>query len=154
MIVRWLGAYGRTRADSFEQMIQQMASFEKGVKRQVAAECLRKGRSYLSAHIKVGLLVDEGRTTFVKGFIRDAYTRVEPDGTLRHTSPQAKAIRCRDRFVAAVQKCTCPTTYSEVVLDYPKYSRVILKKSGGEYAQRIANALAEELGVPVQVIRG
>lgn len=75
--VRWLGAFG-SGSD-----LNEAADWEQSqIERQVAAEPLWRGRSFLG-HAKIGLVVDHQASRFHAGWLVDAWTEKQDDGTLR-----------------------------------------------------------------------
>ena len=95
--VRWLGAFGK-QADVLTSARWELSQQD----REVAVEPLWKGQTQL--HAGVGLVVDHVDSSFVKGYLHDAFTTVDENGRLRGTRLSQKGgkngIRSIDRFLA------------------------------------------------------
>ena len=149
--VRWLGAFGETRR---VHTLSESARWEvSNTSRQVAVEPLIKGKS-LIRHVLIGLVIDHEQSQFVKGFINDAYTIIEKDGTLKNT--RFKAYRNIDRYLKAVNQKN-DFWHGEAVFDIPKYSAVVFDRTNchsGRIApiQEKAKKLANELGLKLVII--
>lgn len=148
--VRWLGAFGRGSS------LAEAVTFEtKKVSRQVAAEPLFRGRS-LIPHAKIGLVIDESRSVFVRGWICDAWTIPNDSGVLRPRESPRKTgnvpFRDKDRFLAAFQRET-RTDHGEAVFDSVVYNAVVVKSTATAHGLARAEKLAITLGLPLKRLR-
>ena len=80
--VRWLGAYcsKSVSADLVGAALWEVSQAD----REVACEPLLKGRSLVlseQARVHVGLIPCMDKTIFVRGYLRDAFTKTDEDGT-------------------------------------------------------------------------
>lgn len=149
--VRWLGAFG-SGSD-----LNEAADWEQSqIERQVAAEPLWRGRSFLG-HAKIGLVVDHQASRFHAGWLVDAWTEKQDDGTLRPRyaprSRQGKKFKEINRFLAAWsadRKGAC--RHGEVVFDSPIYCAVVVKSTATERGVSRAARLAARLNLPLKVL--
>ena len=148
--VRWLGAF----REKGKYTLLESAQFEKGNKtRQVAVEPLLKGKSLITQAV-IGLELDHESSQFVVGFLHDAWTEVDPDGTLRNT--RNKGFRDMNRFLAAHAKKKPFECHGEAVFDLPIYKAVVLDLSSRTDVDRLkkmASNLAKELNLPLKIIK-
>lgn len=148
--VRWLGAFGQgtSLTDAAEWEQSQTA-------RQVAAEPLHKGRSLIS-HTRIGLVVDHEASRFHAGWLTDAWTSVQADGTLRAKylprTRQGKKFRDMDRLLAAWSAVKNPIRHAEAVFDSVTYSAVAVKATATDHGKNRAARLAARLNLPLRVL--
>lgn len=148
--VRWLGAFG-SGTSLFEAAGWELSQIE----RQVAAEPLHHGRSLIT-HAKIGLVIDHQVSRFHAGWLVDAYTKLGDDGTLRPKYKprmrQGKRFKDMDRFLAAWSAVKNPSGHAEVIFDAPHYCAVAVKSTATERGRRRAQRLADQLGMPLEVL--
>ncbi len=157
MLVRWLGAYGKgsTLADALSYELT-------AVTREVAAELILSysGAGYRSAlksdRVKIGLEVEV--TAFRRGFVGDAWTRVEGDRLLQS---YRKPIKDLDRLVKARiahhKMCnsegwvSSADRYAECVC-VPHYTAIIIAGSITAQAQAVIEEIAMRHQMEVKYI--
>lgn len=150
--VRWLGAFGSGSS------LSEAAAWELSqTARQVAVEPLHRGRSLLG-HAKIGLVIDHEASRFHAGWLKDAWTVPQDDGTLRAKyrprDRQGRKFRNMDRFLAAWSAVKDPSMHGEVVFDAPTYRAVVVKSTATERGIRRARRLASRLNLPLEVLAG
>ena len=147
--VRWLGAF-RVSAGLKDSALWEMSQTD----RQVAAEPLHKGQS-LIANSKIGLALAE-TSRFHAGWLVDAWTEVQQDGTLRAKykpcNRQGKKFRDKDRFLAAWNAVKNPQLHAEAIFDAPSYSSVVVKRNATEIGKSRAQRLATSLNLPLRIL--
>lgn len=144
--VRWLGAFGAGNS------LHEAAEWEtKQVSRQVAAEPLIKGKSYID-HAKIGLSVAHPEATFARGWIYDAFTVIdEKSGMIRASRNRDNEYRNMDRFLAALNK-RGGTAHAEASFNAPLYDAVVVKGDASSRGKRRAQRLAESLKLPLKTL--
>lgn len=150
--VRWLGAFGSGTS------LSDAAGWELSqIERQVAAEPLHRGRSLLD-HAKIGLAVDHDASRFHAGWLTDAYTIRQDNGTLRPKyrprDRQGRKFSDMDRFLAAWSAVKNPSRHAEAIFDAPHYRAVVVKSTATERGVRRAKRIADRLNLPLEVLAG
>ena len=144
--VRWLGAFGAGNS------LQEAAEWEtKQVSRQVAAEPLIKGKSYIH-HAKMGLSVARPEATFARGWLNDAFTVIEEkSGLLKATRERDSEFKNMDRFLAALNK-RGGEGHAEATFNAPIYDAVVVKGNASPRGKRRAQRLADFLKLPLKTL--
>jgi len=147
--VRWLGAFGSGSS------LTEAATWEtKQVERQVAAEPLHRGKSYIS-HAKIGLAIANPESTFARGWLYDAWTVIDGDGILkakRRGYGKQRPYRDMNRFLSAYSRCVHTGHHAEAAFNAPLYDAVVVKLTASERGKRRAHRLAQQMGLPLQMI--
>lgn len=146
--VRWLDAFNR-----HEGSVETSASWEtKQVSRQVAAEPLVRGKSYIH-HAKIGLSVAHPEATFARGWLYDAFTIPDTVGILRATRCRDNEFKNMDRFLAALAKTAKGRiSHAEATFNAPIYDAVVVKNTASPRGKRRAQRLADKLNLPLRVL--
>lgn len=146
--VRWLGAFG-----SGSSLTEAAAWETKQTERQVAAEPLVRGRSFID-HAKIGLSVQSPEATFRRGWLWDAWTVTREDGTIRATRNRYAEYKNMDRFLSALNKSNKNRDcHAEAAFAAPTYSAVVVKSTATPHGKRRAKRLAAMLGLPLEVLQ-
>jgi hypothetical protein len=149
MIIRWLGAFGKTTS------LEDAGVWEYSqTERQVAAEPLFHGRS-LIAHVKIGLEIDTEKSIFASGWMTDAYTVIGADGVLRtNRNYRGKMNRFRklDRFLAVFNRHHQGNWHGECAFAAPVYRAVVVKRNASAHGMARAVRLAGILNLPLKEI--
>lgn len=150
--VRWLGAYCDK---SVSRDLLSAAMWEGSqTDREVVCEPLLKGKSLILGerrHVNVGLIPCMKKTIFKVGYMGDAMTKPEADGTVKAQRRKSGAIRDIDRYLARWNKSR-PTWHGEVVIDLFTVSAVALRNNAPSWAVDSAYDIAEEMGVDVEIV--
>lgn len=156
LVVRWLGAFGRNHG-GLEQAIRQEIG---GIGRQVAAEPCFFGESRLSKKdaALIGLRLDMAKSAFIKGWLGDAWTVRQEDGTLmaeRRKSLKGKTFRDLGRLMKAAKPlhlCEGYKGHGEVCVDYPTYDAVVVCRHASTEVKAKAVELAKKFGLGFLVV--
>jgi hypothetical protein len=147
--VRWLGAFRKT-TDLSEAAVWELSQ----TARQIAAEPLHRGQSLV--HAQIGLEIAHAASRFHCGWLEDAWTEVQADGTLRAKylprSRQGRKYRNMDRFLGAWNSVQNPRIHAEAVFDSPVYRAVVVKTTATERGLRRAKRLAATMNLPLKVL--
>lgn len=92
------------------------------------------------------------KTIFVRGYLRDAFTKTDEDGTLTAKRNKRGSERAMDKFLKK-WNLSRATWHGECVLDLFTVKAVALRHNAPEWAVEIAHDIATALGVPVEVVR-
>lgn len=144
--VRWLGAFRRKSPDIEVSGLWDLRQTDV----QVSAEPLVRGKSYLH-HAKIGLSVAHPEATFVRGWLRDAFT-VEKDGILVATRQRDNEFKNMDKFLKRLNKTRGRDTHAEATFNCPTYDAVVVKHDATEIGFARANRLAQSLKLPLRVL--
>ena len=151
--VRWLGAYCSQQR---KQEVSQSAIWETSqTEREVAVEPLFRGNSLIlreQRNVHVGLVPDMDKTEFRVGYFCDANTKIGDDGVLTARRNTKDSIRNMDRFLCAWNKRN-PDHHGEVVMDFFKASAVAVRANAPADAFKLAQDLADSLGLPLVTIQ-
>ena len=149
--VRWLGAFGSGNS------LHEAAEWEtRQVDRQVAAEPLWHGRSFIS-HAKIGLSIAHPEATFARGWLADAYTEIADNGVIRATRNRDVEFKNMDKFLKKWNQGRLgdkgvPFGHAEASFNAPTYDAVVVKHDATERGKRRAKRLAEALNLPLRVL--
>lgn len=156
LIVRWLGAFGRTTGGlelSVKQELEELG-------RQVAAEPCFFGESRLSQKERalIGLSIDMKKSVFVQGWLVDAYTQRETSGLLTACRDnRGKTFRDLGRLIkAATPLFKLPRDenrgHGEVSIDYPRYDAIVVCRHASDEVKAKAKALATKFNLGYLVV--
>lgn len=146
MFVRWLNAYCGTSYEVPSSAVWELTQ----TAREVATEPLFFGRSLLleeQGHVFVGLVCDEDKSIFRAGFLGDAYSVTERDGTLRATSG-LKPVRDLHRFKAGWQRKQ-PERHGEAFFDLFTARAVAVRSDAKPQQVAQSKELASKLGLAI-----
>ena len=118
-------------------------------------EPLFRGRSLIlreQRNVHVGLVPDMNKTEFRVGYFCDANTKIGHDGVLKARRNTKDSIRDKDRFLCAWNKRN-PTPHGECVMDFFKASAVAVRANAPAEALKLAQDLADSLGLPLVTIQ-
>lgn len=156
LIVRWLGAFGRTTGGLELSVKQEL----EGLGRQVAAEPCFFGESRLSQKERalIGLSIDIQKSVFIKGWLVDAYTKREETGLLMaHRLERGKTFRDLGRLIKAAVPLFKHSRgedrgHGEVCIDYPHYDAVVVCRHASDEVKAKAKALATKFNLGYLVV--
>jgi hypothetical protein len=143
IVVRWLGAYGH------HSDVKEMAEWELQPDRWVAAEALRKGKSYIHCSL-VGLLVDTDKTTLIRAYRGDSYTDVTKAKKLKASRNRDFVTRWEHVYAVNRRLNGKGGPYVECTIANPIYKAIVCK-SDKKSAIGFAQKLSDLMGLPVEV---